>query len=152
MRFKFFSISFLGAALGMLATPGLHAQVKIENAWVRATVPQQQATGAFMKITATEAVTLVAVTTPLALTNELHEMKLVDNVMKMRAHLNGIVIPAQTTLELKSSGHHIMMMELEATIKAGTLVPLTLEFKDAKGQKKIIVINAKAAFKNPYLK
>ena len=37
------------------------AQVKVEQAWARATVQGQKATGAFMKITAPQATQLVAV-------------------------------------------------------------------------------------------
>ena len=88
------------------------AQIKVENAWVRATVPKQQATGAFMKITSVEAVKLMAVNTTVAKTNEIHEMKMEGDVMKMRAHPNGLDIPANTTVELKSGGYHLMMMEL----------------------------------------
>ncbi len=136
--------------LGLIFETTAWAQIKVENAWVRATVPKQQATGAFMKITSVEAVKLVAVTTVLAKTNEIHEMKMEGDVMKMRAHLNGLDIPANTTVELKSGGYHVMMMELEKTIKAGDTVPLQLQFINAKGNKQVLTVNAKASFKDPY--
>jgi copper(I)-binding protein len=41
-----FGMTLLGAACTTFA------QIKVENAWVRATVPTQQATGAFMKMRA----------------------------------------------------------------------------------------------------
>ena len=126
------------------------AQIKVENAWVRATVPKQQATGAFMKITSVEAIKLMAVTTVVAKTNEIHEMKMEGDVMKMRAHPNGLDIPANTTVELKSGGYHLMMMELEQTIKAGDTVPLQLQFINAKGNKQVVTVNAKVSFKDPY--
>lgn len=126
------------------------AQIKVENAWVRATVPKQQATGAFMKITSVEAVKLMSITTVVAKTNEIHEMKMEGDVMKMRAHPNGLDIPANTTVELKSGGYHLMMMELEQTIKAGDTVPLQLQFINAKGSKQVVTVNAKASFKDPY--
>ncbi|HNW02370.1 MAG TPA: copper chaperone PCu(A)C [Burkholderiaceae bacterium] len=126
------------------------AQIKVENAWVRATVPKQQATGAFMKITSVEAVKLMAVNTTVAKTNEIHEMKMEGDVMKMRAHPNGLDIPANTTVELKSGGYHLMMMELELTIKAGDTVTLQLQFINAKGNKQVVTVNAKASFKDPY--
>ncbi|HNW03472.1 MAG TPA: copper chaperone PCu(A)C [Burkholderiaceae bacterium] len=136
--------------LGLIFETTAWAQIKVENAWVRAIVPKQQATGAFMKITSVEAVKLVAVTTVLAKTNEIHEMKMEGDVMKMRAHLNGLDIPANTTVELKSGGYHVMMMELEQTIKAGDTVPLQLQFINAKGNKQVLTVNAKASFKDPY--
>ena len=136
--------------LGLIFETTAWAQIKVENAWVRAIVPKQQATGAFMKITSVEAVKLVAVTTVLAKTNEIHEMKMEGDVMKMRAHLNGLDIPANTTVELKSGGYHVMMMELEQTIKAGDTVTLQLQFINAKGNKQVLTVNAKASFKDPY--
>lgn len=146
---KTLRISLVYLALVGFATT-VSAQIKVENAWVRATVPKQQATGAFMKITSVEAVKLTAVTTTVAKTNEIHEMKLEGDVMKMRAHPNGLEIPANTTVELKSGGYHVMMMELDKAIKAGDVVPLQLEFTDAKGKKQTLTVNAKAGFKNPY--
>lgn len=62
---------------------------------------------AFMKITSVEAVKLMAVNTTVAKTNEIHEMKMEGDVMKMRAHPNGLDIPANTTVELKSGGYHL---------------------------------------------
>ncbi|BDT66706.1 hypothetical protein os1_08700 [Comamonadaceae bacterium OS-1] len=103
-----------------------------------------------MKITSSEAVKLVAISTAVARTNEIHEMKMEGDVMKMRAHPNGLDILANTPLELKSGGYHLMMMELEKTIKAGDTVPLQLQFTDAKGKKQSVSVNAKAEFKNPY--
>jgi copper(I)-binding protein len=144
LRISLATLAMLGLAISA------SAQIRIENAWVRATVPQQQATGAFMKITSSETVRLVAVTTTVAKTNEIHEMKMEGGIMKMRAHPNGLEIRANTTLELKSGSYHLMMMELDKAVKAGDIVPLKLEFTDAKGKNKIIMVDAKASFKNPY--
>lgn len=143
---KIWSLGLL--LLGTLT--GAFAQVKVENAWVRATAPGQQATGAFMKIKSEEATKLLSVSTAVAKTNEIHEMKMDGDVMKMRAHLTGLDIPANSTLELKSNGYHVMMMELENTIKAGDMIPLKLEFVDSKGKKETVTVNARAGFKSPY--
>ena len=54
-----------------------------------------------MKITSSEPVKLMVVTTKVAKTNEIHEMEMAGDVMKMRAHLNGLDIPANKPVELK---------------------------------------------------
>ena len=126
------------------------AQIKVADAWVRATVPGQQATGAYMKITSGQPVKLVAVTTPAANINEIHEMKMEGGVMKMRAFLAGLDIPANQTIELKSGGFHVMMMDLKQTIKAGEAVPMQLQFTDAKGNQQMVAVTARVSFKNPY--
>ena len=103
-----------------------------------------------MKITSPQAVKLVAITAPAAQTIEIHEMKMEGDVMKMRAHPNGLDIPANTPVELKSGGYHLMMMELAGTITAGSTIPLQLHFTDTKGNKQTVTVQAKAGFKNPY--
>ena len=84
------------------------AQVSVSNPWVRATVPAQKATGAFMDLTATQDARLVAVKSPGAGTVEVHEMSTDGGVMKMRAMPDGLELPAGRSVELKPGGYHIM--------------------------------------------
>jgi copper(I)-binding protein len=106
--------------------------VKIENGWARATVQGQKATGAFMKITAPQATRLVAVSTPVAGVAEVHEMKMDNGVMSMRA-VPALDLPANQTVELKPGSYHLMLMDLKAPLMKDSSVALTLTFKDAKG-------------------
>jgi periplasmic copper chaperone A len=125
----------------LLACGVIHAQtVEVKEAWVRATVPGQMGTGAFMKITAGQDTRLVGVSTPVAGVAELHEMKMEGDIMRMRA-LPGLDLPAGKTVELKAGGNHLMMMDLKKPLPKGSSVPLTLRFKDAKGtESKIDVV------------
>lgn len=104
-----------------------------------------------MKITSGQAVKLIAVTTPAANINEIHEMKMEGGVMKMRAYLAGLDIPANKTVELKADGYHVMMMDLQRPVKAGETIAMQLQFADAKGNRQLIAVSAKVSFKNPYL-
>ena len=76
------------------------AQVSVTDPWVRATVPQQKATGAFMQLKADQSMRLVAGKSPVAGVVEIHEMAMDNGVMKMR-QIPGIEIPAGQTLALK---------------------------------------------------
>ena len=105
---------------------------KVEGAWVRSSVPGQQGTGAFMKLTAVQAMQLVGVSTPVAGTAEVHEMKMDGDVMRMRA-VPKLDLPAGRTVELKPGGYHVMLMDLKQPLKPGSTVPLTLVLRDAKG-------------------
>ena len=122
---------WLCATVG-LATSSAWAQVKVDKAWARATVQGQQATGAFMTLTATQATQLVAVSTPVAGVAEIHEMKMDAGVMKMRA-LPALNLPAQQAVELKPGSYHLMLMDLKAPLSKDASVALTLTFRDAKG-------------------
>ena len=116
-----------GAAQAQSAAP-----VAVEGAWARASVPGQSASGAFMRLTAPQAMRLVQVESPAAGVAEVHEMKMEGDVMKMRA-LPGLDLPAGKTVDLKPGGYHVMLMDLKAPLAQGASVPLTLVFKDAKG-------------------
>ena len=106
--------------------------VEVKDAWARATVQGQMATGAFMKLTAKEGSRLVAASSPVAGVTEVHEMVMDNNVMKMRA-VPGLDLPAGKAVELKPGGYHVMLMDLKAPLKKDTTIPLTLVFKDARG-------------------
>jgi copper(I)-binding protein len=121
------------AVLGDAEYAAWQQQPQAEAGWVRSSVAGQQATGAFMRLKAREAVQLVRVTTPAAGVAEVHEMKMEGDVMQMRLVAGGIAIPAGGTLELKPGGYHVMMQELKAPLAAGTTVPLTLTFRNAGG-------------------
>jgi len=69
------------------------APVNVENAWVRAPVAGQKATGAFMRITAKTDQRLVRADSPVAGVTEVHEMAMDGNVMRMRA-IPALDIPA----------------------------------------------------------
>lgn len=57
-----------------LLTANAQAQVTVHDAWVRATVPQQKATGAFMQLQAAKDTKLVAASSSLTPAVEIHEV------------------------------------------------------------------------------
>lgn len=119
----------------LFLTANVHAQaVAVKDAWARATVPGQMATGVFMTLTAKDSTQLVGVSTPAADVAEVHEMKVksLGNVMTMRA-LPILDLPAGKPVELRPGSYHIMLMDLKAPLALGSNVPMTLLFKDAKG-------------------
>lgn len=126
-------LSIIAAAMLAGMSTAAIAQVSVTEAWVRATVTRQSATGAFMRITAQQDARLVDVRSPIAKTAELHEMSMENNVMKMRS-VTGIALPAGQSVELKPGGYHIMLMGLAQPVSEGDTVPLTLvvETKDKK--------------------
>jgi len=63
---------------------------------------------------------------------ELHEMKMVGDVMKMSA-IAGLDLPAGQAVLLKPGSYHLMLMDLKRPLAKDSTIPLTLRFKDAKG-------------------
>ncbi|WP_312303141.1 copper chaperone PCu(A)C [Diaphorobacter nitroreducens] len=127
-------VSRIAIAATLFMAGAAHAQVTVQDAWVRATVPQQKATGAFMRLTAAQDARLVSASSPVAGVTEVHEMKLVDNVMKMRP-LPALDLPAGQAVELKPGGYHIMLLDLKQPVAQGSTVPLTLVFEAKDGQR-----------------
>ncbi len=117
------------------------AQVAVEDPWVRATVPQQKATGAFMQIKTSQATRLIEVRSPVAGVVEIHEMKMENNIMRMR-QINGLDVPAGKAVELKPGGYHVMLMDLKEQMKEGTSVPVTLVFEGADKKRETVEVKA----------
>lgn len=124
------AVALAATSFGALAAD---AAVEVQNAWARATVKGQMATGAFMTLTAREGLTLVSVASPVAGVAQVHEMKMDGSVMKMAEVKGGLVLPAGKAVELKPGGYHLMLMDLKAPLAKDSTTSVTLTFKDAKG-------------------
>ena len=144
-------MKFVAFTAFLLSLSGhLYAQnVDVKDAWVRTSVQGQKATGAFMKITAKEGGTLVGVASPVAGVGEVHEMKMDGDVMRMRALPNGLALPAGKTVALTPGGYHVMLMDLKATLPKDSTIPLTLTFKNAKGEQSQVELKVPVATTAP---
>ena len=129
------------AAATLLLTSQAGAQVEVSQPWVRATVAQQKATGAFFQLKAKTDSRLVEVRSTVAAVAEMHEMMMEGNVMKMRA-LDGLDLPAGKTVELKPGSYHVMLLDLKSPIKAGQTVPLTLVFEGKDKKRETVQVKA----------
>ena len=127
-------------AAGLFATSAL-AQVTITEPWVRATVPGQTASGAFMRLTSSTPARLVAASSTVADATEVHEMSMADNVMRMR-QVPAVELPAGKAVDFAPGGYHIMFMKLHAQLKDGDTVPLVLTFEDAQGKRSDVKVEA----------
>lgn len=109
MKFRSLSVLCLSALLVLgLASPQVQAQLSsVKEPWVRATVPRQKSTAAYMEITAPRAGRLLEASSPVAGVVEIHEMRMENNVMRMRA-VPSIDLPAGRPVELKPEwlSHH----------------------------------------------
>lgn len=132
--------TFLVIASLTVATAA-QAQIIVKDAWVRATVPQQRATGAFMQIDAASDSKLISASSPITPLVEVHEMAMQDNVMKMR-QVSAVALPAGKTVELKPGGYHVMLMDLKQQVKEGNTLPLTLVFEDKEGKRATVEVSA----------
>ena len=120
----------LGAVF--LALPAFAADIRVEDAWARASLGQARNGAAYMVVHATGAQPdrLVAATTPVAGKVELHNHIMVGNVAQMRPVDAIEIVPGSPTV-LQPGGLHVMLTGLARQLRQGETFPLTLVFEKA---------------------
>ena len=78
---------------------------------------------------------------PVAGSVQIHEMKMENDVMKMRP-ISRLDLPAGKSVELKPGGYHVMLMDLKQPLKKGESVPIKLRFEAKDKTYKTIEIQA----------
>jgi periplasmic copper chaperone A len=136
---KRFIATAASVVLSALLVGSAHARdvtkgpIKIEQPWTRATPGGAKVAGGFMKITNTGTTPdrLVSATADISGVVELHEMKMVEGIMKMRALGNGIELKPGQTVDLKPGGYHVMFIDLKAPIVKEKPIKARLTFEKA---------------------
>lgn len=107
--------------------------IKITAPWSRATPKGASVGGGYFKITNTGTTVdrLIGGTSDAAPRFEIHEMAVVDGIMKMREMPKGIEIKPGETIEFKPGGYHVMFVGLNKQLMQGGEVKGTLQFEKA---------------------
>ena len=105
----------------------------IKEPILRATAPNAGATAGYLTIHNHSQTDdrLIAVKAEFARKSEIHEMKMVGDVMRMRPLEGGIIIPAGGMALLEKGGNHLMFMGLTEQIKFEEDYQFTLVFEKA---------------------
>jgi copper(I)-binding protein len=131
-------ISLLLASLmfsaGALAASADH--VTVHEPYVRLAPPNAPATGAFMVIknNGDKDVKVLKADNPASKVTELHTHLNEGGVMKMRP-VAAIDIKAKGEAVLQPGGLHVMLINMNAPLKEGDSVPITLTFDDGSSKK-----------------
>ncbi len=128
------ALVFLLAACGggEATTETAAGGITIEEAWAR---PPAMAGGNgaayfLVRNDGDTADRLIAVASPLAMA-EMHESVMADDGTMEMNPVDGVDIPAGSTVEFKRGGLHIMFMGVAEPPAVGDTVPLTLTFQNA---------------------
>jgi hypothetical protein len=115
-------------------TPALAGSedVVVEGAWSRASIGMNRPGAAYMTIrnTGDTPVTLIDLTTPLAMMPEIHESKTNADGVSSMAPADEITIAPGESVSLEPGGLHAMLMQLQTPMTEGESYPLTLLFDD----------------------
>lgn len=128
----------LASMLALLAAPVPAQQytagdLTIERPWSRATPEGARTAGAYLVIhnRGEAADRLLGASTPTVRRVEVHEMAMDGAIMRMRHLPQGLELPAGGTATLKPGGIHLMLIDLQAPLRRGGKLPLTLRFEKA---------------------
>ena len=126
-------------ALCLMATtisPALCQDVRvgdliIHDARIRATPPEAPVAGGYLTIInlGSKRERLIDIFAPFAAKTEIHEMKVENNIMRMRRIEGGIEIPADGSVTLKPGGRHIMFIQLKEQLTHGEQRPVSFVFE-----------------------
>ncbi len=107
--------------------------LQISNPVLRATVPGAKVAGGYMHIenNGKTADRLVAGSAGFSGEVQIHEMKIIDDVMKMRQLKQGLEIPAGESVHLKPGGYHVMFIKLGEQLKEKEMRKVKLVFEKA---------------------
>jgi copper(I)-binding protein len=119
-----------------------NAETTVQDAWVRATVPGQPSTGAFLKITSDSDSKLVEVQSDVAKIVQIHRSSMEREVMKMEP-VGFVSLPAGKTVSFDPGSYHVMLIDLVRQVKVGENVHLVMVV-ETEGKKESIQIDAKA--------
>lgn len=149
-----FALAGLSAAALTLAACGQPAEkpadaaaapgtITVADAWCRPTPNGAKAGGCYVTLTAGSDDRLFSVSTPLADSAQIHEMKMENGMMSMSELKDGLPLPAGQKVELKPGSTHIMLMGLRDPLVDGGVASFTLTFEKAPA------IGVHAAVKQP---
>ena len=128
--------TLLAAASALFALPAAAhdyaaGEVRIDHPWTRAATANGNGAGCMtLRNTGAQAARLHSAASPIARVVELHTHVREREVMRMRP-VTDIPVPPGGTVELRPGGLHVMLIGLNAPLRQGGSVPLTLRFERA---------------------
>lgn len=141
------AIALMSQAAFAKDSPDAPKGVKVFDVWAKTTVPGGSVSAAYMHIKSPMPIKLVKAETPISGNVEIHDMKMKDGVMEMKA-IDAVDIPANKLVDLKPGGMHVMLMKLNKPINKGDTVPLKLTFEGADKKTFTMNVDAKAQEKD----
>ncbi|MEM7215425.1 MAG: copper chaperone PCu(A)C [Pseudomonadota bacterium] len=105
----------------------------IDHPHITKPLPGVKVSAGYVQITnkGSQSERLVGVTAEFAEKSQLHSVKIVDGIAKMRPVRGGIEIAPGETIRLVKGGFHLMFLKVSETLEIGQLQPVKLLFENA---------------------
>ena len=119
-------------AIAAEASDASGADVRLSEAWARATAPGAGVAAVYLVIQGgAREDRLIDVRTARAAMAQVHSVTTEAGISRMREMSDGVVRPARGTVTFAPHGLHIMLMGLQSPLVAGESFTVTLEFAAA---------------------
>jgi len=131
-----------GLLMMCAVTTAYAADVKVSEAWARASAPGQSNTMVQAVITSRKDAKLVGASCKDANTTEIHSMVMDGELMKMR-QVEAVDLPAGKAVDLGKEGYHLMLIGLKKPLTEGKKTKCELAVRTAEGKEKKVKMEAK---------
>ncbi|MEX6633980.1 copper chaperone PCu(A)C [Hyphococcus lacteus] len=140
MRLRFFDPRFIATILLTLSSATALAHeftqggILVEHPWARPTHAKTVPAAVYFNVVnkGEGPDRLLSVTTTRAKNVEVHKTMIDDkNIARMRPVVDGLTIPAGATVSMETGSYHVMLIGLDAPLKAEERFPVTLTFEKA---------------------
>lgn len=135
------SINYLGVLVLGIASCCCKAEVRVDNAWIKLAPPAATVNAAYMQLSnlQAQAQTIVGVSADCCAMAMLHQVQHDGDKVSM-AHLDQLVIPPQSSVQLAPGGLHIMLMHAHEKLALNHPVIITLRFSDGHSQAIVLAV------------
>jgi len=129
---RIFSKRFFWLVLSILPFAAIAGDIVVEDAWIREAPPGAHVLAGYVKISNKSAndVQLLGVESDQFGMVMLHKTQMDQHHNMSMHHMEGVSIPARSTVELKPGEMHIMLMQPARDLRAGDKVSLRLRFSN----------------------
>lgn len=125
-----FALAPLVAVACVLSACAQPKQLYVSDAWVRLPAVKGRPAAAYFTLHGGAAdATLINVSTEVAIRTELHETRKVNGMTTM-APLASVAVPAASKLAFAPGGRHVMLFDLNPSVKPGGSITFTFTFAD----------------------
>ncbi len=106
-----------------------HTRVSVNNAWVRPAEAGQNSAVYFQVVNEGRMGDVLVSASSSTATAEMHESMERENGVMGMSPLSSVDVPAQSEIEFKPGGMHIMLINLTQPLTVGDNIPVTLHFE-----------------------
>lgn len=119
-------------AATLLAGCGMAPELSVDDAWVRLGAVKGRPAAAYFTVHGGPAdSTIIRVTSDVSIRSEMHESMKAGSGMMTMTPLASVGVPANTDVEFKPGGRHVMLFDMNpGIVPGGRPVLLTLSFAD----------------------